>query len=81
MRKTNDKTFYSPKFKLNQTVWSVFCSVIIKGQIEAFDIYTGKYMVFFNDDVGTEWCTEEELCGQKKEAVLKVKRMQHCKGE
>lgn len=71
---------FAPKYKVKQFVYSVFyvySKEPIKGQIECFDFYTQKYLVFFGDEIGSEWCLESELYKSKAEAKKRLKELQN----
>lgn len=67
----NDKLWSQkskPKFKLKQYVYGVLGTDVVKGQIDVFDFYTQRYLVFFGEDIGGEWCVGSELYTSKNEA-------------
>lgn len=71
--------FIEPKFKYEDYVYAVFTDTdIFKGQIDVFDYYTRRYLVFFGEDIGGEWFGESRLFTTKAEAKAKLKKI---KGE
>lgn len=69
---------FAPKYKVKQFVYSVFyvySNEPIKGQIECYDFYTQKYLVFFGDEIGSEWCVERELYKSKRLAQKHLKEV------
>lgn len=68
-----------PKFKFKQFVHALYTDAdIIKGQIESFDYYTKSYLIFFGDDIGSDWMPESIIFKTKKEAEQRLKEL---KGE
>ena len=66
-----------PKFKHQDYVYAIYSDRdIFKGQIDIFDYYTKKYLVFFNDDIGNDWFSENSLFNTEQEAQEKLKEMQ-----
>ena len=58
-----------PKFKYHQVVYAPFSSTdYYEGIIDVFDYYQKRYLVFFGDDVGNEWCYESEIFATEEEA-------------
>ena len=46
----------TPKFKVKEFVYTIFSDKdIFKGQIDSYDYYSKCYLIFFNDDLGSEW--------------------------
>lgn len=83
----NGEIIFTPKYKLKQKVYWVFDKdTYWKGQIDGFDIFTQKYLVYIekyfgdNDDIGfgNTWCSEEELFATSKQAKAKLNEL---KGE
>lgn len=66
-----------PKFKKGQNIYffEKFNNEVIKGEIDMFDYYTERYLVFINDNFGSDWYLEEELYAIKKEALRKVEEV------
>lgn len=62
------------KFKLHQKVFVIIDNGIFEGQIDAYDVYTQKYLVFIGtDDIddlgfGNEWMNEDSIFATKKQA-------------
>ena len=66
-----------PKFKYHQVVYAPFSSTdYYEGIIDVFDYYQKRYLVFFGDDVGNEWCYESEIFATKEEALAKLEELQ-----
>lgn len=58
-----------PKFKYEDYVYAVFTDTdIFKGQIDIFDYYTNRYLVFFGEDIGGEWFGESRIFATEEEA-------------
>lgn len=66
-----------PKFKKGQNIYffEKFNNEVIKGEIDMFDYYTERYLVFINDNFGSDWYLEEELYAIKKEALKKLEEV------
>lgn len=66
-----------PKFKYHQVVYVLCNTDIIKGQIDCFDYYNKKYLIWTMEfGLGNEWCYEHELFTTKEEAEAKLKELQ-----
>lgn len=77
----NGEIIFAPKYKLKQIVyWVIYDNIYWKGQIEGFDVFTQKYLIYFddNDDIGfcEAWCCESELFATKKQAQARLKELQ-----
>lgn len=66
-----------PKFKHHDYVYAIYSDKdIFKGQIDIFDYYTKEYLVFFSEDIGNDWFSENLLFTTEQEAQEKLKEIQ-----
>ena len=66
----------TPKFNYHQVVYVLCNTDIIKGQIDCFDYYNKKYLIWTMEfGLGNEWCYEHELFATKEEAQAKLKEL------
>ena len=66
-----------PKFKHHDYVYAIYSDKdIFKGQIDIFDYYTKEYLVFFSEDIGNDWFSENLLFATEQEAQAKLKEIQ-----
>lgn len=66
-----------PRFKYKDYVYAIYSDKdIFKGQIDIFDYYTKEYLVFFSEDIGNDWFSENSLFTTKQEALNKLKEIQ-----
>ena len=65
-----------PKFKHQDYVYAI-CSYkdIFRGQIDVFDYYSNTYFIFFGEDIGSDWFSENLLFATEQEAQAKLKEM------
>ena len=67
-----------PKFKHHDYVYAIYSDKdIFKGQIDIFDYYTKEYLVFFSEDIGNDWFSENLLFATEQEAQAKLKDHKH----
>ena len=65
-----------PRFKYKDYVYAVYSDRdIFKGQIDIFDYYTKEYLVFFSEDIGNDWFSENSLFATEQEAIEKLKEI------
>lgn len=65
-----------PRFKYKDYVYAIYSDKdIFKGQIDIFDYYTKEYLVFFSEDIGSDWFSENLLFTTEQEALEKLKEM------
>ena len=63
-----------PKFKHHDYVYAIYSDKdIFKGQIDVFDYYTNRYFIFFGEDIGSDWFSENLLFTTEQEAIEKLK--------
>lgn len=68
------KNVVIPKFRYKQFVYALYTNIdVIKGQIESYDYYSRSYLIFFGDDVGSDWIVENLVFRTKKQAEQKIK--------
>lgn len=68
------KNTIAPKFKKEDYVYVIYSDEnILKGQIDVFDYYTNRYFIFFGEDIGSDWFSENLLFTTKREAQKKLK--------
>ena len=66
-----------PRFKYKDYVYAIYSDKdIFKGQIDIFDYYTKEYLVFFSEDIGNDWFSENSLFAIEQEAIEKLKEIQ-----
>ena len=66
-----------PKLKYEDYVYAIYSDKdIFRGQIDVFDYYTNRYFIFFGEDIGSDWFTENLLFATEKEAQDKLKEIQ-----
>lgn len=66
-----------PKFKNKQFIYALFTNTdFFRGQIESYDYYTKSYLIFFDDNIGSEWIPEALCFKTKAEAEKKLKELQ-----
>lgn len=66
-----------PRFKYKDYVYAIYSDRdIFKGQIDIFDYYTKEYLVFFSEDIGNDWFSENSLFATEQEAQAKLKEIQ-----
>ena len=66
-----------PRFKYKDYVYAIYSDRdIFKGQIDIFDYYTKEYLVFFSEDIGNDWFSENLLFATEQEAQEKLKEIQ-----
>ena len=66
-----------PRFKYKDYVYAIYSDKdIFKGQIDIFDYYTKEYLVFFSEDIGSDWFSENLLFTTEQEAQDKLKEIQ-----
>lgn len=66
-----------PQFKYKDYVYAIYSDKdIFRGQIDIFDYYTKEYLVFFNEDIGNDWFSENSLFATEQEAQEKLKETQ-----
>ena len=66
-----------PKFKHHDYVYAIYSDKdIFKGQIDIFDYYTKEYLVFFSEDIGNDWFSENLLFTTEQEAQANLKEIQ-----
>ena len=63
------------EFQYRQTIYAILDYEIYKGEIDAYDIYSKKYLVYFETDLGNEWCEENILFATREEAEAKLKEI------
>lgn len=65
-----------PKFKYKHYVYVLYTDIdIFKGQVDMFDYYTNRYLIFFGEDIGSDWFSENLLFATEQEAQEKLKEM------
>jgi hypothetical protein len=65
-----------PKFNYHQVIYVLCNDEIIKGQIDCFDYYNKKYLIYLMGfGLGNEWCYEYEVFATKEEAETKLKEL------
>ena len=66
-----------PRFKHKDYVYAIYSDKdIFKGQIDVFDYYTSRYFIFFGEDIGSDWFSENSLFATEQEAQAKLKEIQ-----
>lgn len=66
-----------PRFKYKDYVYAIYSDRdIFKGQIDIFDYYTKEYLVFFSEDIGNDWFSENSLFATEQETQAKLKEIQ-----
>lgn len=58
-----------PRFEKNDIVYAKYTeNDIFKGAVDIFDYFTQRYLIFFNESIGSDWFYDFEIFKNKTEA-------------
>lgn len=65
-----------PKFKKNDIVYAKYTeNDILKGTVDVFDHFTQRYLIFFNESIGSDWFYDFEILKNKTEAQKQITKL------